>query len=97
MRPYGEARICMAAALMDGPGTTRQLATRTGCSQDLAMYTLRNMVAAGDAQKLKPARVPGVKRPVPVYARAIRQIDTEPANDNPFISLISAWMGRPAA
>lgn len=97
MRPYGEARICMAAALMDGPGTTRQLAARTGCSLDLAMYTLHAMVRAGDATKLAPVRVPGVKRPVPVYARAIRQLDEVPENDNPFISLIAAWMGRPAA
>lgn len=34
------------------------------------MWTLRDVVAAGEAEKVTTGRVPGVKRPVPVYRLA---------------------------
>ena len=43
-------RIELAAALIDGGGTTKQLAQRTGWSINLTMWALKNMVAAGDAR-----------------------------------------------
>lgn len=74
-RPQGEIRVDIAAALIDGPGTTRELAIRTGWSIGLTRQALQDMVRAGDACKLEPVRCPGVKRPVPVYGRAMRLQD----------------------
>ncbi|MCU7370250.1 hypothetical protein PEC18_05040 [Paucibacter sp. O1-1] len=97
MRPQSEIRVTLAAALLDGPGTTRQLAQRTGWSIGLTRMALDNMCKAGDARKGAPVRVAGVRRPVPVYHRAIRRADAAAANDAaPLISLIAAWV-RPAA
>ena len=96
MRPASEIRMALAAALMDGPGTCRQLAQRTQGSVAIVREALNNMVRAGDARKASSVRVPGVKRPVPVYARAVRSVDLAAANESPFVSLIDAWMARPA-
>lgn len=96
MRPMSEVRVSLASALMDGPGTCKQLAQRTGWSIGLTRRALDNMVTAGDACKPRSVRVPGVKRPVPVYARALRAVDLASANDSPYISLIAAW-SRPLA
>lgn len=96
MRPQSEIRVTLAAALLDGPGTCRQLAQRIGASVGITRMALDNMVRAGDAAKVDPVRMPGVKRPVPVYARAIRQADADAANDTPYQTLIAAWMGRAA-
>lgn len=90
MRPHSEIRIDLAAALVDGGGTTKQLAQRTGWSIGLTRRALDNMVTAGDACKSRSVRVPGVKRPVPVYERALRA-DVHAANDEPYVSLIAAW------
>ena len=95
MRPQSEVRISLAAALVDGPGTTRELACRVGCSIDLAKFTLRDMVKAGDARKTY-TRVAGVCRPVPVYHRAVRATELA-RGDNGFKSLIAAWAGVPAS
>lgn len=91
MRPLSEIRLDLAAALIDGPGTTRQLAQRTGWAIGLTRTALDNMVRAGDATKPRTVRVPGCKRPVPVYERAVRQVDVVAANDSPYLSLIAAW------
>lgn len=66
----GEVRDALSMALKGGHGTTRDLALRSGVGITSAMYTLRNMVCAGEARQLDPVRVPGVKRPVPVYGAA---------------------------
>ena len=93
MRPQGEVRVALAAALIDGPGTTRELAARVGCSAAVAMVTLRDMVAAGDARKTFK-RVPGVCRPVPVYHRSVRCADLSAAREG-LQSLIAAWAAIP--
>ena len=67
-RPRGELRTALHEALKAGQGTTRELATRSGVGLTASMRTLDNMVTAGEVAKLDPVRVPGVKRPVPVYA-----------------------------
>jgi hypothetical protein len=95
MRPQSEIRICLASALIEGGGTTRQLAQRTGWSIGMTREALNNMVRAGDAAKPRSVRMPGVKRPVPVYERAVRASD-QAANDAPWLDLISAWAGQPA-
>lgn len=97
MRPHSEIRVDLAAALLDGPGTTCELAMRTGWSIGLTREALNNMVHAGDACKPCSVRQPGVKRPVPVYARAMRRLDAEAANQAPYQSLLEAWAARPAA
>lgn len=95
-RPYSEIRLDLTAALLDGPGTCRDLAKRTGWSIGLVRVCLRNMVAAGAAVNLDPVRVPGVRRPVPVYARAPeRAFLREP--DSGIRDLIAAWAGLPTA
>lgn len=95
MRPQSEVRVDLAAALIDGPGTTRQLAQRTGWSIGMARTALDNMVRSGQACKGAPVRLPGCKRPVPVYQRPLPRGDA--ANDRPFVSLIAAWAGVEAA
>lgn len=93
MRPHSDIRIDTAAALLDGPGTTRQLAQRTGWSIGLTRRVLDNMCTAGDVHKPHSVRVAGVKRPVPVYERVPL---CAAANTTEHIaSLISAWVGRP--
>lgn len=89
MRPQSEIRICLSAALLEGPGTTRQLAQRTGWSIGLAREALNNMVRAGDAHKPYSVRVPGVKRPVPLYARSVRPADRA----QPWQALQTFWNG----
>lgn len=95
MRPHSEIRVLLAAAMVDGGGTARELARRVCASHALVMETLNNMVKAGDACKPRSVRVAGVKRPVPWYERAVRA-DECAANDAPYQSLISAWLGRAA-
>lgn len=94
MRPQSEIRVCLSAALMEGPGTCRQMAQRTGWSIGLTREALNNMVRAGDAQKTY-VRVPGVCRPVPLYRRAVRQADCAVSHE-PIVSLIAALAGLAA-
>lgn len=68
MRPAGEIRQALFKAMQAGPATARVLAARACVGHVAATNTLNNMVRAGHAAKLKPTRVPGVNRPVPVYA-----------------------------
>ena len=49
MKPYQEEPLALSAALLDGPGTTRELALRTGCAITPARKALTNMGSAGDA------------------------------------------------
>lgn len=97
MRPQSEIRVTLAAALTEGGGTTKMLAQRTGWSIGLTRKALDNMCAAGDAHKPRAVRVPGVKRPVPWYERAVRA-DDQPCGAAPLMNLISAWVrgGAPA-
>jgi len=91
MRPQSEIRVCLSSALVDGPGTTRQLAQRTGWSIGMTRRALDNMCTAGDACKPRSVRVPGVKRPVPVYERAAPAVQ----DHCPMASLIAAWVSQP--
>jgi len=68
MRPAGEIRAAIFKALKLGPATSRVLAGRACTGVDATRRTLDNMVRAAHVRKLHLARVPGVKRPVPVYA-----------------------------
>jgi len=73
MRPHGEIRQVLRQALSSGAGTTRDLASRTNVGLEAARLTLDNMVRAGEAVKLAQVKVPGAKRPVPVYAAQQQQ------------------------
>jgi hypothetical protein len=94
-RPFCEERLALDAALVDGPGTSRQLAQRSGVGFKAATSALNNMCTAGDVVKIHSVRVPGCKRPVPVYARCCRAQDS--AESEPINDLISAWYQRPVA
>lgn len=96
MRPQSEIRVTLAAALVDGPGTTRQLAQRTGWAIGDTREALNNMVKAGDVHKPSSVRMPGVKRPVPVYARAMRAADAAADDRSGGVDLILAWAGLAA-
>ncbi len=93
MRPQSEIRVTLSAALVDGEGTTKQLAQRTGWSIGMTRRALDNMVTAGDVCKPRTVRVPGVKRPVPVYARSMRQADASRGGASVGVDLIMAWAG----
>lgn len=67
MRPAGEIRAAIFKALKLGPATSKVLAGRACTGVDATRRTLDNMVRARHARALPLARVPGVKRPVPVY------------------------------
>lgn len=73
-----------------GPGTTRELALRTQVGFSATMWTLRNMVTAGEAEKVSTVRVPGVKRPVPVYGLASQSPCAEPGAD--LQAILRAWL-----
>ena len=92
-KPVSLARLEVTSALLDGPGTTRELALRTSCH---AVWQVRKaltrMVATGEAVKVGSVRVRGVCRPVPVYARRPPPDDTQGA---PALDLIAAWYQRP--
>jgi len=98
-RPAAEVTVVLMAALIDGPGTTRELAARTGLNVRAVMMSLDNLVRRGEVCKLaQPARVQGVKRPVPVYARPHEQGDTaDEALPTVMVggmcNLIAAWVG----
>lgn len=81
-RPCGLQREALLSALDQGPGTTRVLAARAGLQVDDAMRVLDNMVRNGvpQATVLRHERVPGCKRPVPVYARLV-ECRGDAAND----------------
>jgi len=91
MRPWSEVRCDLEAALIEGGGTTRQLAMRTGWSVGRTREALNNMARAGDVLKTS-RREPGVRRPVPVYSRQVRR-DAAAQDDAPMVSLIAAWAG----
>lgn len=85
MRPAGAVRQALADALKPGPGTSRQVAQRACAGLEATRRTLDNMVRAGHARVLRQERVPGVRRPVPVYALA----EPEPASAWPL--LVQCW------
>jgi hypothetical protein len=75
--------------MASAPGTSRELAARTQVGFTAAMWTLRNMVVAGEASKLQPVRVPGVKRPVPVYGLSTPTDNAPPGSD--LQTALRAW------
>lgn len=73
MRPRGEVRQALAQAAMQvaGQGATwRALAHRAAVGLDAARRTVDNMLAAGELTVIGQARVPGVCRPLNLYAPA---------------------------
>ena len=96
-RPMSALRVALAAELVDGPGTTAELWRRMGCECPVLQVriALRNMVAAGEVRLLAPVAVPGVRRPVPVYARAGRSDlrDVADGSATGIHSLIAVWAG----
>lgn len=72
MRPVGEIRQALEQALRaTGAATSRALAASACVGLTAAQRTLDNMARGGHVVKGR-TRVPGVRRPVPVYALASR-------------------------
>lgn len=100
MRPPGELRQALCDGLALGPATTRELAMRTCMGLDAARWTLDNMRRGGLVQVVDQVRVPGVRRPVPVYGRASEQAKTARAavpHEQIDWSLVRCWAQFPAA
>lgn len=95
-RPQSEIRVDLMAALVDGPGTSRDLAQRTGWSIGLTREALNNMVKAGDVRKVAPVRRPGVKRPVPVYERSVRLCDAMATAHVSLQHAMAGWVRWPS-
>jgi predicted ArsR family transcriptional regulator len=91
-RPRGELRTALHEALKAGQGTTRELAARSGVGMTASMRTLDNMVTAGEVEKASAVRVPGVKRPVPVYALRESQASASGAAD--LQQALASWGAR---
>lgn len=96
MRPQSEVRLAVSAALVDGPGTTKQLAQRTGWSIGLVRKVLDNMAQAGEAYVSHVVVQRGARRRVPVYARKawVPEVRREAG---PALDLSRLWHGREAA
>ena len=92
MRPQSEVRLAVSAALVDGPGTTRQLAQRTGWSVGLVRKALDNMAQAGEAYVSHVVQQRGARRRVPVYAR--KAVVAQPVRlPGAMLDLARAWHG----
>lgn len=87
MRPRGEIRCIVAAALAEQGGTTRDLAGRTLLSVGHVRATLGNMMRPPLVQAVvtHTVRRPGVNRPIPFY----RAPEVQPAD--PGLSLEQVW------
>lgn len=90
MRPQSDLRVIISAVLIDGGGTTRQIAQRTNGSVSQTREALNNMCRSGDAAKTRSIRVRGVRRPVPWYERADRAAG-QPCRASPMHDLIATW------
>lgn len=97
-RPQSSVRVALAAELVDGSGTCRELWRRMGCEWPLydVRIALRNMVAAGEVDNLQMVRQAGVRRPVPVYRRLCDNELTDDADQDDgagIHDLIACWAG----
>lgn len=78
MRPRGEERLALSMAAAEfgrGGAHFRVLAHRSLVGADVARITLRNMAAAGELQVVGQASLPGVCRPVNLYAVPLPEPD----------------------
>lgn len=90
MRPRGELRLTIGGALPplgSGAATWRDVALQTGIGFAAARRTVENMAAAGDALCVGRARVPGVSRPMNLYAAAPASRAAAPALE----SVVRGW------
>lgn len=93
MRPPGEIREALWRGFESGPATTRELAMRTGVGVSAARMTLDNMRRAELVQVVHEVRVPGVRRPVPVYDRHTAAAERAGLD----WSLVTCWAQFPQA
>ncbi len=70
MRPAGEIRVALLKAMRElkAPATSRMVAARACVGFEAARRALDNMARGQVVVKPGTTRVPGVKRPVPLYA-----------------------------
>jgi hypothetical protein len=91
-RPHSEARLLLLDALKAGPGSTRVMAGRAGLDVACARECLNNMVRKGIPQAvvLRKERMPGVNRPVPIYAPLDQPGTSDAANDSGVMRSLAA-------
>ncbi len=72
MRPAGEYRLALetAAGELGRAGTWRELAAAAGVGFEVARCTAKNMVRDGVFERAGTVSVPGVCRPMVLYAPA---------------------------
>lgn len=73
MRPPGEIRLALRSAALelgDSGGTWRDMAQQACVGFEHAKQTARDMARAGELVVMGEARVPGVCRPMVLYAPA---------------------------
>jgi hypothetical protein len=78
MRPRGEERMALSMAAAEfgrGGAHFKALAHRSLVGADVARITLRNMAVAGELQIVGQASLPGVSRPVNLYAVPLPEHD----------------------
>lgn len=97
-RPRGEYRVLVLDALADGAElTSRQIAAATRIAHAIVTTTTSNMVKAGELCKVRRVRVPGVCRPVPVYAIAAAVTAPGSGHDGAMLTLQSAMASMVSA
>lgn len=96
-RPASEVTVMLSAALVDGPATSRELSARLGVPVAVLTKALDNLNARGQVDKLAAqVRVPGCRRPVPVYCRP--DVDELAGADAPagcggVADVVALWVG----
>ncbi len=79
MRPRGEERLALSMAAAEfgrGGASFKDLAHRSQVGTDVARITLRNMATAGELEVVGQTSLPGVCRPVNLYAVPLPEHDS---------------------
>lgn len=89
MRPRGEIRQALSDVAHEvGRGTWRTYAARACVGFSAAKQTVRDMARAGELEVVGTQAVPGVCRPMLVYAPATKQMQAE---GDPLAQIVRCW------
>jgi hypothetical protein len=91
-RPCGEIRQALTAAAQAAPGpvTWRELAVMACVGFAAAKATARNMEAAGELEAVGTRKVPGICRPVTLYAPGRKDLASKQGAD--LACVLSRWV-----
>lgn len=93
MRPPGDFRVALetAARELGRAGTWRELATSAAVGYEVARRTAENMVRDGAFTRAGTTTVPGVCRPMVLYAPAAPVARSAAPPDAAFDSVLRRW------